>query len=92
MLGHTPCPVHAGIDMATAADGMHPTAMHSCLLILFHLCIFQVPRHLLPADEQDDSQGGAGGRQLHLATSGSHLHPLGHSLQPEGLPHPGSSL
>ena len=31
MLGYTPlCPVHAGIDMATAADGMHPTGMHSC--------------------------------------------------------------
>ena len=28
---HTPRrPVHAGIDMATAADGMHPTGMHSC--------------------------------------------------------------
>ena len=25
-----PCPVHAGIDMATAADGTHPTGMHSC--------------------------------------------------------------
>ena len=31
MLGYTsPCPVHAGIDMATAADGTHPTGMHSC--------------------------------------------------------------
>ena len=27
---HTQCPVHAGIDMATAADGTHPTLMHSC--------------------------------------------------------------
>ena len=26
----TPCPVHAGIYMATAADGLHPTGMHSC--------------------------------------------------------------
>ena len=26
-----PCPVHAGIDMATAADRMHPTGMHSYL-------------------------------------------------------------
>ena len=29
-----PCPVHAGIHsaqcMATAADGTHPTGMHSC--------------------------------------------------------------
>ena len=42
--------------------------------------LFQVPGNLLPADEQDDPQGGASGRQLHMATSGSHLHPLGHSL------------
>ena len=29
--GQTPlCSVHAGIDMATAADGTHPTGMHSC--------------------------------------------------------------
>ena len=27
---YTPCPVHAGIYMATAADGMHPNGMHSC--------------------------------------------------------------
>ena len=26
----TQCPVHAGIDMATATDGMHPSGMHSC--------------------------------------------------------------
>ena len=26
----TQCPVHAGIDMATAADGTHPAGMHSC--------------------------------------------------------------
>ena len=34
MLGytHTPCPVHAGIVMATAADGTHPTGMHSCFM------------------------------------------------------------
>ena len=25
-----PIPVHTGIDMATAADGTHPTGMHSC--------------------------------------------------------------
>ena len=25
-----PCPVHTGIDMATAADGTNPTGMHSC--------------------------------------------------------------
>ena len=44
MLGYTPvhagihtppCPVHAGIDMATAADGMHPTGMHSCCLSIY---------------------------------------------------------
>ena len=36
MLGHTqPRPVHAGINMATAADGTHPTEMHSCLHVLF---------------------------------------------------------
>ena len=44
MLGYTPvhagihtppCPVHAGIDMATAADGMHPTGMHSCCLAIY---------------------------------------------------------
>ena len=29
------CPVHAGIDMATAADGTHPTGMHSCSLCAF---------------------------------------------------------
>ena len=34
ILGYTPpCPVHAGIDMATAADGTHPTGMHSCSLV-----------------------------------------------------------
>ena len=27
---HPPCPVHAGIDMATAADGTHPAGMRSC--------------------------------------------------------------
>ena len=26
-----PCPVHAGTHMATAADGTHPTGMHSCV-------------------------------------------------------------
>ena len=26
---HPPCPVNAGIDMATAADGTDPTGMHS---------------------------------------------------------------
>ena len=26
-----PHPVHTGIDMATAADGTHPTGMHFCL-------------------------------------------------------------
>ena len=33
ILGCTPppaCLVHAGIHMATAADGTHPTGMHSC--------------------------------------------------------------
>ena len=30
--GQTPPPVHAGIDMATAADGTHPTGMDSCLI------------------------------------------------------------
>ena len=29
---HPPFPVHAGIDSATAADGTHPTGMHSCLV------------------------------------------------------------
>ena len=33
---HTPCPVHAGIDMATAAEGTHPTGMHSCPEIGVH--------------------------------------------------------
>ena len=28
----TPRPVHAGIDMAAAADGTHPTGMHSCFM------------------------------------------------------------
>ena len=81
-----------GQPVSQQAGGTNPTAIHSCLLIVFYPRIFQVPGHLLPADEQDDSQGGARGRQLHLATSGSHLHPLGHSLQQDSLPHPGSSL
>ena len=38
MLGYTaPCPVHAGIHpppAATAADGTHPTGMHSSLFML----------------------------------------------------------
>ena len=48
MMGYTPpCPVHAGIYpllAATAADGTHPTGMHSCVLmqyflqLSFHLC------------------------------------------------------
>ena len=32
-LDTSPFPVHAGIDMATAADGTHPTGMHSCYRI-----------------------------------------------------------
>ena len=39
MLGYTPpCPVHAGIHppTATAADGTHPTGMHSCWCIVTH--------------------------------------------------------
>ena len=34
---HTPPsrPVHVGIDMATAADGTHPTGMHSCFTTCF---------------------------------------------------------
>ena len=28
------CPVHAGIDMVTVADGTHPTGMHSCWISL----------------------------------------------------------
>ena len=40
MLGYTPpCPVHAGIHMATAADGTHPTGMHSCLNINVYVSI-----------------------------------------------------
>ena len=36
ILGYTPpCPVHAGIDMATAADGRHPTGIHSCVIRIF---------------------------------------------------------
>ena len=36
MLRYTPpCPVHAGIDMATAADGTHPTGMHSFFSLKF---------------------------------------------------------
>ena len=31
----TQCPVHAGIDMATAVGGTHPTGMHSCFAIFF---------------------------------------------------------
>ena len=35
----TLCPVHAGIDTlpaATAADGTHPTGMHTCFLLVGH--------------------------------------------------------
>ena len=32
----THCPVHAGIDMTTAADGTHPTGMHSCQDVSLH--------------------------------------------------------
>ena len=31
----TQCPVHAGIDMASAADGTHPIGMHSYLADVF---------------------------------------------------------
>ena len=31
---HSPCPVHVGIHIATAADGTHPTRMHYCQLII----------------------------------------------------------
>ena len=44
---HTPCPVHAGIHTplgrhplpptATAADGTHPTGMHSCWVLVLLL-------------------------------------------------------
>ena len=34
MLGYTPCPVHAGIDTATAADVTHPTGMHCYILVI----------------------------------------------------------
>ena len=43
MLGYTPpCPVHTGTDMATAANGTHPTGMHSCFgrIIWFGLVIY----------------------------------------------------
>ena len=52
---HTPCPVHAGIHtsprqippkMATAADGTHPTGMHSCS----YYSIGQLSGFLLPLD------------------------------------------
>ena len=34
ILGYTPpCPVHSKIHMAIAADGTHPTGMHSCYWI-----------------------------------------------------------
>ena len=35
----TPCPVHAGIDMATAADGTHPTGMHSCFDVKIEMLV-----------------------------------------------------
>ena len=35
--GRHPLPVHAGIDMATAADGTHPTGMHSCFSVVIAL-------------------------------------------------------
>ena len=34
------CPVHAGIDMATVADGTHPTGMHSCLCCFWSFFVF----------------------------------------------------
>ena len=40
---HTPCPVHAKIHAppeATAADGTHPTGMHSCSIYIFYLVLF----------------------------------------------------
>ena len=39
----TQCPVHAGIDMATAADGTHPTGMHSydCIYMNLNKYFFQ---------------------------------------------------
>ena len=30
-----PLPVHTGINIATAADGTHPTGMHSCIYLMF---------------------------------------------------------
>ena len=55
--------------------------------------VFQIPCNILPADEQDDSPGGAGSGQLHLVTSGPDLHTLGDRLQSaDSLPHPGSHL
>ena len=60
MLGYTPvpsacwdtppCPVHSKIGMATAADGTHPTGMHSCLEFAFASsfaqCEFSLEKHL----------------------------------------------
>ena len=34
------CPVHAVIDMATVADGTHPTGMHSCLCCFWSFFVF----------------------------------------------------
>ena len=45
MLGYThPCRVHAGIDMATAVDGTHPTGMYSCFtwLLLIWTVLFNI--------------------------------------------------
>ena len=54
---HTPLPsacwdtappplVHAGIDMATAAYGTHPTGMHSCYMF-FYPFLARLPCHIL---------------------------------------------
>ena len=37
----TQCPVHAGIDMATAANGTHPTWMHSCMSNTYNWLLFK---------------------------------------------------
>ena len=39
---HPPYPVHSGIDMATAADVMHPTGMHSCSCFFYFFLHFTI--------------------------------------------------
>ena len=77
----TQCPVHAGINMATAVDGTHPTGMHSCLwLNLGELYpVESLPAKVVPQFTLDVSWGRHLGSQISNSAHGWNPLPVGKS-------------